>query len=123
MSTLKDIRELYQSNVDSCKKEHKLISRAVTTTTQMEVVGMSCWENEEETGLGAEVNTDQDNATGCKLRANLASFKALYLKLIASCISKMVILRQVKGLKEEISLAIEKKSLIEDLLGTIFTEG
>ena len=44
------------------------------------------------------------------------SFKALYFKLSTSCVPEMTILGQVKGLKEKIKLAIEKKGLIEDLL-------
>ena len=51
----------------------------------------------------------QNYATGCKLRAK--AFKALDLKLSACGIPSLMILGQVKGLKE-------KRNYIEDILGT-----
>ena len=45
------------------------------------------------------------------------AFKALYMKLNACGIPRMMILGQDKGLKEEIATTIDKKNRIEELLG------
>ena len=61
---------------------------------------------------------EQEYATGCKLRTIFEqTFKALYLRLLTVSILDMPILGQVRGVKEDIDLVIEKKEVIEDLLG------
>ena len=45
-----------------------MIFGLASTTTQLEVVEMSYWENNEKTGLREKDATDQDYVTGCKLQ-------------------------------------------------------
>ena len=110
------MRELYQRNVNHCKKVHEIISRKGTTSAQPEERDMDEWEIDEAMGSRGRDTIGQNYATGCKLRAK--AFKALDLKLSACGIPSLMILGQVKGLKEEISSTIEKRNYIEDILGT-----
>ena len=75
---MKGIRELYQRNVNRCKKIHEVISRKGHTSTQPEERDMYELEIDEVMGPRGRDTVGQDYTTGCKLRANFeVAVKAL----------------------------------------------
>ena len=111
---MKGIRELYQRNVNRCKKIHEVISRKGHTSTQPEERDMYELEIDEVMGPRGRDTVGQDYTTVFNFEV---AFKALYLKLSSCGIPRMMILGQVKGLREEISSTIKKRNYIKDQLG------